>query len=330
MACCHPFKRFLTGGTTENGKPDGVLMTGTCGNLLSVAYAEKRGKTVYASAPLVRINGHTYLTDPQAVPCGNCVGCRMEKAKQWKIRIVHEMEKWPADQVHFVTLTYRPETLPRLDDGRVYLKKSDLRDFMMRLRRPTYGVNKFYRVFACGEYGTAELGTHRPHFHLILFGVLDDLIPFAPKRAHSKTIEKAWPFGLSEVSPVEPNVVAYVAGYVEKKQADPNFDKYPVKPFLVMSRNLGINYVPRLNGSQDRKVYGNFGSAHSAGIPRAYLRKCEQEDWFDSFKEKSYSIAVKSLRTNLAAAGTSSEELLGDVQEAAAKRKLEKLRKVTL
>lgn len=333
MPCCHPFKRFLTGGLTENGKPDGVIMTGTAGDLLSVEYAEKRGKTVYPSAPLVRINGHTYIKDPVAVPCGSCVGCRMDRAKQWKIRVCHEMEVYPPDQVHFVTLTYRDACLPLTMDGVAYLKKSDFQEFMNRLRNPVPGVHKFFRYFACGEYGTAENGTHRPHFHLILFGVLDDLVPFAPKRFHSATVEKAWPFGISEVSPVFPETVAYVAGYVEKKQSDPYFGEYPVKPFLLMSTKpaIGSSYIPRLkNPLKDRKVYGYFGGCHSAGIPRAYLKKLENEPWFAEFKKDSQAIAQKSLAVNLAVCGTRNQEKMGDIQEAAAERALEKLRKVSL
>lgn len=332
MACCHPMKRFLTGGLTENGKPDGVIMTGTSGNLLAVEYAERRGKTVYPSAPLVRINGHTYIKDPMAIPCGHCVGCRMDRAKQWKVRVCHEMELYPKEFVHFVTLTYRDGCVPSTFDGKPCLRKEDLQGFLNRLRNPTIGVHRFFRYFACGEYGTAENGSHRPHYHLILFGELPDLVPYQFKHYHSKTVEAAWPFGIHDIEPVYSDSVAYVAGYVEKKQSDPNFDSYPVKPFLMMSTKpaLGSHYVSRLKGSPDRKVYGDFGKVHQAGIPRAYLKKCENEPWFAEFKEKSLQIAQDTLRTNLLASSTSNEEILGDVQEDAALKRLEKLRKVSL
>lgn len=212
--------------------------------------------------------------------------------------------------------------------GQPCLRKEDLQGFLNRLRNPTKGVHVRYRYFACGEYGTAENGTHRPHFHLILFGPLDDLIPYEFKHYHSKTIAQAWPFGLHDVAPVFPETVAYVAGYVEKKQNDPFFDDYPVKPFLMMSTKpaIGSVYVSRLCGSPDRKVYGQFGNVNSAAIPRAYLKKCENEPWYKDFKERSVELAQDSLRTNLAAVNTRNEERLGDVQEAAANARLEKLR----
>ena len=43
----------------------------------------------------------------QQVPCGQCVGCRLERSRQWAIRCMHE------SQLHekncFITLTYAPE-----------------------------------------------------------------------------------------------------------------------------------------------------------------------------------------------------------------------------
>lgn len=332
MACCHPFKAFDTGCLTDNGKPDYLICPSTAGNLLDVSYAERKGKHIAPSAPLVNINGHTYLKDPIAIPCGSCVGCRMDRAKQWKVRVCHEMELYPRDDVHFVTLTYRDECLPVTKFGEPCLRKEDFQTFLNRLRNPTKGVNRKFRYFACGEYGTAENGTHRPHFHAILFGKLDDLIPYQFKHYHSKTIDDAWKFGITDVAPVYPETVAYVCGYVEKKQIDPFFDDYPVKPFLMMSTKpaIGSHYVSRLRGSSDRKVYGNFGKLHHSSIPRAYLKKCEDQPWYPEFKEKSKEIAADTLRTNLAAANTDQEEKLGDLQEKAALNRLEKLRKVQL
>lgn len=332
MSCCHPFKAFDTGCLTDNGKTDYIICPSTAGNLLDVSFAEKRGKRVSPSAPLVYINGHTYLTDPVAIPCGSCVGCRMDKAKQWKIRICHEMALYPREDVHFITLTYRDKCLPFTKYGQPCLSKKDLQGFLMNMRHPSYGVYRKFRYFACGEYGTSETGTHRPHYHLILFGHLDDLVPYEFKHYKSRTVEDAWKFGIHDIEPVYPESVAYVAGYVEKKQVDPFFDSYPVKPFLMMSTKpaIGLYYVSRLNGFPDRKVYGNFGKLHHASIPRAYLKKCENEPWYPEFKERSKDIAADSLRTNLAAANTDQEEKLGDLQEQAALNRLDKLRKVQL
>lgn len=45
-----------------------------------------------------------------AIPCGRCIGCRLERSRQWALRCVHE------NQLHeesaFVTLTYDDAHLP--------------------------------------------------------------------------------------------------------------------------------------------------------------------------------------------------------------------------
>lgn len=321
-------KAFDTGTLTENGKPDYIICPSTAGDLLAVGYAEKRGKHISPNAPLVRINGHSYLTDPVAVPCGRCVGCRMERAKQWKIRLCHERELYDSDEVHFVTLTYSDGCMPD-SFGQPCLCKDDVRKFINSLRHPSYGVYRPLRYFACGEYGD---GTKRPHYHMILFMKLDDLIPYSFGHYHSKTVSDAWPYGLHDVELVEPGNIAYVAGYVEKKQDDPFWNDYPVKPFLMMSTKpaIGSVYVAKLQGSADRKVYGNFGNSHSASIPRAYLKKCEASPWFPAFKERSRQLARDSLALNLMAGKTSNQERLGDLQEDAALKKLEKVRNTQL
>ena len=321
-------KAFWTGGYTDSGKLELVIMPSTSGDLLHVGMAQSRGFRVLPSAPLKRIGLNTYITDPIAIPCGHCVGCRMDKARAWKIRNCHEAELYSDDEIHFVTLTYDDAHLPVNDDGEPTLNPSDLRLFLDRLRSPSYGVKRKFRHFACGEYG--ELG-HRPHMHLLLYGKLDDCIPYAWKCATSETIAKAWPFGLHQVKPVEEELIAYVCGYVEKKQKDPFWFSYPVKPFLRMSTRPGIGswYARKLNGSRDRKVYGMFHQ-HYAGIPRAYLKLCEGKPWFDAFKATSIEIARQTLINNMGALGVSDEEILGDLCEAAMLESLENLRRPKL
>lgn len=47
---------------------------------------------------------------PITVPCGQCIGCRLERSRQWAVRCVHEA------QLHerncFITLTFDDEHLP--------------------------------------------------------------------------------------------------------------------------------------------------------------------------------------------------------------------------
>lgn len=96
----------------------------------------------------------------RTVPCGQCIACRLNKVRDWTLRIMHEA-KFYKDNV-FLTITYSPENLPA--DGSIH--KEDLQLFLKRLRK-ALGEEKI-RYFACGEYGEKY---SRPHYHLIIFGI---------------------------------------------------------------------------------------------------------------------------------------------------------------
>ena len=40
--------------------------------------------------PLVFSPRQGYSDKPIDVPCGRCIGCRLERSRQWAIRIMHE------------------------------------------------------------------------------------------------------------------------------------------------------------------------------------------------------------------------------------------------
>lgn len=281
MSCNHPFKGFFTGYKTDNGKDDYIICMNTASDLLSYESALKRHKRIN-HAMLKSINGHLYLTDPVPIPCGTCVGCRMERAKQWKVRLCHEAENYK-DETWFVTLTYDNAHLPITPDGELTLVKRDLQLFMKRLRK--YSGRK-WRFFACGEYGMSENSTHRPHYHMILFGKLDDSLRMVePNVYKSSMIDEAWNLGLTDVRKADPGTMAYVAGYVEKKQMDPYWESYPVKPFLLMSRKPGIGASKIKPLDDSFKVYGNFGESHYYKIPQYWRKKLDGDPRLEHLKE---------------------------------------------
>lgn len=323
-------KAFWTGSYTDTGKLELVIMPGVTGDLLNVQIAQKKIKReIRPGMATTTINGNVYLTDPIPIPCGHCVGCRMDAAKEWKVRLCDEFKDVPPEELHFVTLTYRDSYLPVTKDGEPYLKKKHLDDFIMELRRPSYGVKVPITFFACGEYGE---NTKRPHFHIVMRYPLDDLVPYAWQAYHSRTVDRHWRKGITQVKPVEPNLIAYVCGYCEKKQNDPNWDEYPVKPFTSKSKGLGFKVLDRLDESLivDRKVYGNFGSIHQASVPHAYVRKLENRPWFPEFKAKSIELGKKLGVLNHAVYGTTNEELIGFMLEQSLLEELEEKRNQTL
>ncbi|AXH76421.1 MAG: replication initiator protein [Microviridae sp.] len=145
------------------------------------------------------------------LPCGQCVGCRLERSRQWAMRCVHESSLHEANA--FITLTYDDSSLPP-GGSLVY---ADFQKFMKRLRKRTRVKISFY---VGGEYGEELM---RPHFHACLFGYDFPDKEYFKKSASgeklytSKLLESLWPFGLSSVGSVSFESAAYIARYCMKK-----------------------------------------------------------------------------------------------------------------
>ena len=183
-----------------------------------------------------------------ALPCGRCVGCRMEKVRDWSTRIAHEASMH--DENIFVTLTYSDQFIP----DNYSLNVRDYQLFMKRLRKKLNPLK--LRYYACGEYGEK---LQRPHYHAIIFGwrPLDSILwrktPKGNLYFRSPLIESVWGHGHVEFGDVNATNGAYVAGYALKKMRDADDpEKYKrinpftgefvtVEPeFALMSSNPGI------------------------------------------------------------------------------------------
>lgn len=147
-----------------------------------------------------------------SLPCGRCVGCRLERSRQWAVRCMHEASLY--DHNVFVTLTYDQEHLPEYNS----LDYRHFQLFMKRLRKAFAPIN--IRFYMCGEYGE---DFSRPHYHACLFNC------FFPDRRRissggsgatlyrSDLLSSLWPYGFSSIGDVTFESAAYVARYVMKK-----------------------------------------------------------------------------------------------------------------
>ncbi len=223
--------------------------------------------------------------DEQTVPCGSCLGCRAEQARQWAVRLLHEMQMH--DSAWFLTLTYSDEEMP--EHGSLY--PEDLQGFFKAVRRdyPAEAV----RYYACGEYGGR---TQRPHYHAVLFGVdfLDKHILRDGASGDvwgSETLDRYWRHGFAEFGAVTPKSAAYVAGYVRKKigkraepddytrvnehtgeliQIEPEFARMSLRPAI------GLNWIEKYWQDvypRDRVVIEGF----EGKPPRYYDKWLERE-----------------------------------------------------
>nr|DAH91916.1 MAG TPA: Replication associated protein [Microviridae sp.] len=177
-----------------------------------------------------------------SIPCGQCIGCRLEKSRQWAIRCILESQLY--QNSYFLTLTYNDEYLPKTGS----LVPEDLQKFLKRLRRyiEYHGFDKKIRFFACGEYGDHF---SRPHYHAIIYNLdIPDLKRFSTSFSGdtyytSEIINQIWKKGYVIIGQVTFESCAYVARYVTKKITGSQADSYyqgRQPEFVRMSRRPGI------------------------------------------------------------------------------------------
>lgn len=188
------------------------------------------------------------------LPCGKCTGCKLERSRQWAVRLIAEAQLHT--KTSFITLTYNDNSLPypaassqsltaagpvapglagttvdrrtqtetpayEIQERAASLAKGDLQAFTKRLnedvrRRSTKGV----KYYACGEYGDR---TQRPHYHIAVYG--EDFSDDRQKSKHSNghqlwrssRLKRLWPHGDADIGDLTFESAAYIARYIMKK-----------------------------------------------------------------------------------------------------------------
>lgn len=249
------------------------------------------GKYVMTTNPLRSLS-----SVPVELPCNNCMGCRLERSRQWAVRMLHESKCW--DHNCFITLTYDDEALPT-NYG------LDLRHWQLFMKKLRKALPQKIRFFACGEYGDQN---GRPHYHAAIFNH-----DFHDKRLHdynkqgdpiyvSDQLRSVWGMGHCTTQDLTFGSASYVARYCTKKvngaRADAHYFRrspvdgleYLVRPeFAVMSRGgrpgatgpgaggIGSAYV-----EQFKSDFFPSGFIVINGVkqrpPRFYLSKLTEEE----------------------------------------------------
>lgn len=302
MPCYHPLIGKFTGEYTENGK-----------------------KKFYIEGNLDPVLAKQLYPGSVVIPCGKCLGCRLDYSRSWADRMMLELAA--VGSAVFLTLTYSNEnaTICKFDDDGnplcYTLVKKDFQDFMKRLRESKLCKGKKISFYASGEYGDR---TFRPHYHVILFGLslsdIPDLQNFGRNelgQTHyiSDTIARIWSNGFILVSDVSWNTCAYVARYVCKKALKTGLPIYydisgQLPEFALMSRRpgLGKKFLEENPGCMD---YQNINLCTNDGslkitIPKYFVKQLEltDPDRADNIRSqrKEYAddkMMLKLMNTNL-------------------------------
>lgn len=209
-------------------------------------------------------------------PCGCCKECLSARRKQWRTRLIHEVQFGGHTNALFVTLTIDESNYEK------YRANPNLavRRFTDLLRK-TYGRSVKY--FLVTELG-GERG--RLHFHGILFD-----LPFIPARKNpsfkviNRLLHRFWKIGITWVGWCREETASYIVKYITKVD-ESNLD---FTPRVYCSPGFGgcyvtsqfVDYVKRLKGVGVKVQSGNL----QVSAPRYYLDKA-----LSIFERKYYSL----------------------------------------
>lgn len=262
MPCFRPLKGWRANKPNPNGK-------------YSIVFKRKKGWSDF----------------PVTVPCGQCIGCRLERSRQWAIRCAHEASLY--EHNCFITLTFDDNHLP----DNFSLDVAIFQKFMKRLRKRFGDGIRFYH---CGEYGETF---GRPHYHACLFN-----FDFSDKKLWkvsnnnnlyiSQSLSELWPFGYSIIGDVTFQSAAYVARYIMKKitgeQANEHYEWvnpetgeiFNRKPeYTTMSRRPGIGKAWLDKFASDVYPYDFVVLNGSKMKPPKYYDRQFEIEYPDDFKK---------------------------------------------
>lgn len=207
----------------------------------------------------------TTVDPPIPVPCGKCPQCKRRRVDNWVFRLLQEEKR--ATSAYFVTLTYATQTVPISDNGFMTLRKSDVQNYMKRLRKRCLGANIKY--YAAGEYGSKR---KRPHYHIIVFNCPSDF-----------DLREAWsldgsPIGEVHIGTCTGDSIAYCMKYIDKstwKSGHSRDDRVP--EFSLMSKGLGecflTDEVRRYYKEDLSRMFVVYKGGYRKSMPRYYRKK---------------------------------------------------------
>lgn len=301
MSCYKPLKGFPI-GRTENGKIDFKITNYT------VDHVELWSDGLWhkADSDFVSSRSCRTVSDFVDIPCGKCVGCRLDYSKSWADRCLMELKYHKHS--YFLTLTYDDEHLNYVElfnnDGVIYerptLVKEDFTKFMKRLRfQYSLDHDNKLRFFMCGEYGGKTL---RPHYHAIIFGLeIPDLKVYKQSSIGdtyytSEWLNKVWQKGFVVIGEANEQSCGYVARYTLKKAFNEDESLYNdsdlEREFVNCSRRPGIA-AQYFEDNPDILQYDTFAlSTPNGGVqvrPPRYFAKLAE-------KNKDFTLSLKQTK----------------------------------
>lgn len=272
------------------------------------------------------------------LPCGKCLSCRLENARQTAVRCMHEASLHENNS--FITLTYSDEHLKserlQYEDWQKFAKKLRQHRFDQLLerifprlpqcdqRKLWNGLTKARReelydpirisTLQTGEYGDR---TKRPHFHAIIFNWRPEDQTFhrtsdrGDRIFKSATLDQLWGKNDPDARPCEIGDVTfesagYVARYATKKLAHGHDGQHEFQPIHKRSSSTAIGKKWIEKNWKDLFSAGIcvMPNGKICGIPRYY------EKWLKAKRPDDYRRYVTEVKSKIVLEAIQKEEKL--------------------
>lgn len=267
------------------------------------------------------------------IPCGRCIGCRLDHSRQWAVRCVHEASLY--DENCYLTLTYDNEHLPAGGS----LQPDDFTKFMKRFRK-SLGDHRI-RYYMCGEYGDQ---LKRPHYHALIFNYDfpdKELWKVEKGQRHyvSRSLTDLWGNGICTIGAVTFESAAYVARYILKKQKGKNAKAH----YSHTDKGTGeiTGRVPEYTRMSLKSITGDGNGGIGSGWFKAFERDVFPSDevvingrrfkvprYYDNLlqqRDPDLYVSVKAGRRERALANTDNSRERLAVREVCQEKKAERL-----
>lgn len=250
------------------------------------------------------------------IPCGQCIGCRLDYSREWANRLMIEAKT--AKNAYFVTLTYDDMHLPiqknvNKKTGEYFesypLVKEHVKKFIKDLRNKyayeyqTQGI----KYYIAGEYGDIS---GRPHYHMLLYNApIKDLTFYKASPngilKNSEMLQKLWGKGYVVIADLCWETAAYTARYVMKKikgkGSKEHYNENGLEPeFILSSKGIGRDYYEinkeKIYKNDEIIIMGKGRQPQKIKPPRYYdkLYAEENPEKMEAIKERRMEIAERN------------------------------------
>lgn len=272
------------------------------------------------------------------IPCGKCISCRLENARQTAVRCVHEASMYENNS--FITLTYSEENLK--SEKLQYL---DFQKFTKDLRTKLFQdlLNKIFpnqpqklqrslwntfskerkkelyepiriSIYVAGEYGDKK---KRPHWHALLFNWRpnDLVLKYTSDRGdqiYSSTIlDSLWPHGISELGSITFESAGYCARYASKKLAHGKDGTHNYEPISKRSSKnaIGKKWIEKFWPDVFNHGYIVLPNGTTCGIPRYY------EKWLKRYKPAEWTHYITTTKNKIMEGARLKEEKISNEEK---------------